>query len=112
MLSLTRRCGQSLIIGNLITVHVGKIDSDGVRLNIDAPREIEIVRDDAKSIDDRGAVASSVRNVTFRMTPDQHKRLDQAMMLCKRQRTDGNTLVDGQLLEAIAMDWLGSRGAI
>ncbi len=50
------------------------------------------------------------REVTYTLTPSEHARIDQAMMLCKRQSVDKRTVTDGQLLERICSDWLGARG--
>jgi carbon storage regulator len=46
MLVLTRRIDESLIIGDNIVVKVLAIDGDKVKLGIDAPREIPILRDE------------------------------------------------------------------
>lgn len=48
MLILTRKHGQALTIGDSITVVVVGIDGDEVRIGIEAPREIAILRDNAK----------------------------------------------------------------
>ena len=48
MLILTRNAGQSLRIGDDIVVRVLRIQEGQVRLGIEAPRDIEIERDDAK----------------------------------------------------------------
>lgn len=44
MLSLTRRVGETIHIGDNITVTVTQISGGQVRLNIDAPREIPVFR--------------------------------------------------------------------
>lgn len=46
MLVLTRRLDESLIIGDNITVKILAIDGDKVKLGIEAPREISILRDE------------------------------------------------------------------
>ncbi len=48
MLVLTRKAGQSLTIGNNITVQVAEIRGNQVKLAIEAPRDVEIMRPDAK----------------------------------------------------------------
>ena len=44
MLVLTRRPGQSILVGDGIELHVVRIEGDRVVLGIDAPREIRVVR--------------------------------------------------------------------
>lgn len=48
MLSISRRPGESVTIGNNITVTLTEIRSGQVRLSIDAPKEVPILRDDAR----------------------------------------------------------------
>ncbi|MBP2651817.1 MAG: csrA [Firmicutes bacterium] len=44
MLALTRKVGEQIIIGDNIVITVVDVKGDGVRLGIDAPREIRIYR--------------------------------------------------------------------
>lgn len=46
MLVLTRRNGESIIIGNSIRITVVDIASGGVRIGIDAPSEVSIYREE------------------------------------------------------------------
>jgi carbon storage regulator len=46
MLVLTRRPGQSIMIGNDITVTVLEIRNDQVRIGVDAPRSIQVHREE------------------------------------------------------------------
>lgn len=48
MLILTRRPGESISVGDDITVTVLSINGNQARIGIDAPRNIEIERDDIK----------------------------------------------------------------
>ncbi len=46
MLSLTRRPGESIVIGNNITVRVTAVHGNQVRLAIEAPRHIPVHREE------------------------------------------------------------------
>ena len=44
MLVLSRRIGESIVIGNHVTVTILEIRGDHVRLGIDAPRDVTVHR--------------------------------------------------------------------
>lgn len=44
MLVLTRKVGETVVIGGGITLTVLEIRNDGIRLGIDAPREVDVHR--------------------------------------------------------------------
>jgi len=44
MLVLTRRAGESIVIGDGIVVTIIEVRGDGVRVGIDAPRSLEVHR--------------------------------------------------------------------
>lgn len=46
MLILTRREGESVIIGDHIEIRVARIENDTVKLGIIAPRELTVFRDE------------------------------------------------------------------
>lgn len=46
MLVLTRKYGERLLIGDNVVLTVCTIGKDSVRIGIEAPREIEIVREE------------------------------------------------------------------
>lgn len=46
MLILTRRVGESLIIGDDVTVSVLSVKGNQVRIGIDAPKDVNIVREE------------------------------------------------------------------
>lgn len=48
MLILMRKPGQALSIGNDITLTILNIREGAVRIGIDAPKEVQILRDEAK----------------------------------------------------------------
>lgn len=49
MLVLTRQPGESILIGGGIVVKVIAIDGGRVRLGIDAPEDVKILREELKS---------------------------------------------------------------
>ena len=60
MLIITRKAGQSFIIGDDITVTVLGPQDKPVRIGIDAPRDVQILREEiyeqyaGKHVDDKG----------------------------------------------------------
>lgn len=50
MLVLTRKVGEAILIGSSVTVRVLEIKSNGdVKLGIDAPKHVNVLRDDLKT---------------------------------------------------------------
>ena len=65
MLILTRRIGESVLIGDQVKVKVLSVRGNQVRLGIDAPREIRVNRDevvDQGLRDDREAARARYSN--------------------------------------------------
>ncbi|QDU59857.1 Carbon storage regulator [Planctomycetes bacterium Pan216] len=52
MLVLTRKAGESILIGDDIRITIARLDGSRVRVAIDAPRHVSVQRDDAKPKDD------------------------------------------------------------
>ena len=46
MLVLTRRVNERILIGDNVTVTVLEVRGDQVRLGIDAPRDVEVLREE------------------------------------------------------------------
>ena len=66
MLNFTRKVGQSIMIGDSITVTVTEVRGRQVRLGIDAPREIRVYREEVfKQIvaENERAARASARNL-------------------------------------------------
>lgn len=61
MLALTRRCMETILIGADITIQVIYIKPDKVRLAIEAPRDVRILRGELANIEtDPGSRMESV----------------------------------------------------
>jgi carbon storage regulator len=56
MLVLSRKPQESIQIGSDITVTVVQVDGDKVRISIDAPRDIRIVRTELRAFMDQGSI--------------------------------------------------------
>lgn len=53
MLVLTRKVDQRIRVGDDVEITVVRIDGDTVRIGIDAPRKMPILRDDAGNAEPR-----------------------------------------------------------
>ena len=62
MLVITRKIGESLIIGGDITVTVVKVAGGGVRLGIQAPAEYVIVRNELQDSSDEEPQTSPTKS--------------------------------------------------
>ena len=58
MLVLSRKVGQRILIGDKIAVTVVRIGHGGVRIGIDAPNDMEVVREELKFHTDPSPAAS------------------------------------------------------
>jgi carbon storage regulator len=56
MLVLSRKPQESIQIGSDITVTVVQVDGDKVRISIDAPRHIRIIRTELHTFRDQGLI--------------------------------------------------------
>jgi carbon storage regulator len=54
MLVLTRRVGESLMIGDDVTVTVLKTSGNQVKIGVDAPRDVEVHREEVYQAIQRG----------------------------------------------------------
>ncbi|MEA5083847.1 MAG: carbon storage regulator CsrA [Lachnospiraceae bacterium] len=73
MLILQRKAGESIIIGDDITITVQSISSDKVKIAIDAPKEVQIIREELKIAEESNRESAAVSNATV----DAFKRLFQ-----------------------------------
>jgi len=69
MLVLTRKIGERIVIGDAITLTVVDVKGDSVRLSIEAPKDIRILRGellDAVAAENKGAIiAQETRELGF-----------------------------------------------
>lgn len=61
MLILQRKVGQSIFIGENVKITIQEISSDKVKISIDAPKDIKIIRDELKlaAMNNKEAVSSN-----------------------------------------------------
>ncbi len=67
MLILQRKIGQAIFIGNDIKITIQDISSDKVKIAIDAPKDIKIIRDELKNaeINNQEALSSSDKGLSI-----------------------------------------------
>ncbi|MCR4601864.1 MAG: carbon storage regulator CsrA [Clostridia bacterium] len=70
MLILTRKKGQSLYINDNICITVREVGSDSVRLAIDAPREVKILREELAEAMKSNKEAADQQNVDLSALKD------------------------------------------
>lgn len=72
MLVLSRKVGERIWIGDKISVTVVRITGGGVRLGIDAPSELPVVREELKTKMRESEIANSIseepHTIKFRQT--------------------------------------------
>ena len=61
MLVLSRKVGQRVLLGNHVSITVVKISNGGVRIGIDAPPELPIVREEL--LDRFGSMGESIAEI-------------------------------------------------
>jgi len=65
MLVLARKLDESIIIGDNISIKVISIDKGVVKLGIDAPRDVNIIRNELiEDVKDSNIAASKEQNIT------------------------------------------------
>jgi carbon storage regulator len=57
MLILSRKVGQSIVIGGNVVVKVVRVDGDQIKLGIEAPKEIAVHREEIQRQRDAGVSA-------------------------------------------------------
>jgi carbon storage regulator len=65
MLILTRKKGQSFFINDNIKITISDVGSDTVRVAIDAPREVKVLREELVQAAEMNEEAASQKNVAI-----------------------------------------------
>jgi carbon storage regulator len=74
MLILTRKAGQSLVIGEHITVKILEVKGDSVKIGVEAPREIPVHRQEVfEAIKQENQAAAMVRKDILLSLPKEPK---------------------------------------
>lgn len=60
MLILTRKIGQSLIIGDDIEVKIVSIDGENIKIGISAPKDVSVVRKELLEVKDENKKAALI----------------------------------------------------
>ena len=75
MLILTRKTGQSLVIGNEIVVRILEVSGDNVKIGIEAPRDIAVHRQEVyDSIKKENQAAAMVKSNVLPCLPKERER--------------------------------------
>lgn len=77
MLALTRRVGQSIIIGENIEITIVEVKGDQVRIGINAPKSVKILRKEI--FDEIQFENKKAADVAGKMVGDQVKELELLM---------------------------------
>ena len=68
MLVLSRRIGESIVIGNQVTITVLEVRGDQVRIGIDAPRDVQVHREEVwQELQEENARAATTAERTRRV---------------------------------------------
>ena len=78
MLVLTRKLQQQIKIGEQITVTILRVKGQTVRVGIDAPRDVRVIRGELPREGDAGAVESTIIETTLTIADDDEESTDAA----------------------------------
>jgi len=78
MLVLTRKLQQQIKIGEQITVTILRVKGQTVRVGIDAPRDVRVIRGELPREGDASAVESTIIETTLTITDEDEESTDAA----------------------------------
>ena len=61
MMIMRRREGEKILIGDDIVIHITQIGRNRVRIGIDAPREVSIVAEEVKRVEEANAASAGTK---------------------------------------------------
>ena len=61
MMIMRRREGEKILIGDDIVIHITQIGRNRVRIGIDAPREVAIVAEEVKRVEEANTAAANTK---------------------------------------------------
>lgn len=73
MLVLSRKVGESILIGDAIEIRINRIDQDTVKIGVDAPREVAIFRKEVHASIVASNQAAAVKGKIDQILPDLPK---------------------------------------
>lgn len=74
MLILSRKIGQSLVIGEKVVVRVLEVSGENVKIGVEAPREIPVHRQEVfEAIKEENQAAALVKSNVFSCLPKEYK---------------------------------------
>ena len=82
MLVLSRRIGETICIGQDVTISVVKISGNRVRIGIEAPQDVEVLRGELTSWQSNIPEAPSPATASTRATPSSEALLSMAEDCC------------------------------
>jgi carbon storage regulator CsrA len=85
MLVLSRKIQQEIVIGENVRITVLQIKGNTVRIGIDAPREVRVVRGELPAKEDEGI--SEVREFTLRFNADEDSSANKDIVPFKLKST-------------------------
>jgi len=100
MLVLTRKLQQQIKIGEQITVTILRVKGQTVRVGIDAPRDVRVIRGELPREGDASAVESTIIETTLTITDEDEESTEAAddSVLPRGERNEASASPDRAVL--------------